>query len=274
MPSLRAMVPGGNSPDQVGPPNRQTCACATLGFPRIIRSGHMEKAVFGIVNEPTGPESQDGIHRLRERRKVQSRAFRGGVPECKLLTQDGLAAARHSDDQIDRVFEQATVEDFIQSRVATWKALVHRSESRVFGCRTRALVPSRSLIVETSCRGSSGFRKNAAAPARRASPEPSMEATARTCAEPLAANSPTSRVVDKSDRDSDVAPGSDNQDKVDQWVAEIDEWVRKIDQGMGEQEGREAGGGRSGGCSGTAPGCCASAARLILIQVTSRNGAT
>jgi hypothetical protein len=57
-------------------------------------------------------------------------------------------------------------------------------------------------------------------------------------------------VVDKSDGDSDVAPGSDNQDKVDQWVDEIDKWVRKIDQAMGEKEGREADGADPAGGAG------------------------
>src|SRR5579859_1447945 len=138
-------------------------------------------------------ESENVVQRFRQRGEVQGRSLGGGISERELLTEDGLTASRHADDQVDRVLKEPSVEDLIEPLVAAWQPVAHGSACSELVRRTRALVPRRSLIVDTSSKGSMGLRKKAPAPTLIASPTLSMEATATICEVPVAANSFTSR---------------------------------------------------------------------------------
>src|ERR1700716_497902 len=104
----------------------------------------------------------------------------GCVVERELLAEDRLAAASDADDEVDRVLEQAAVQDLIESRIAARKPLDQRRDFDRRPSRASALVPSRSRTVETSISGSSGLRRNAAAPDLMASSALSIADTATT----------------------------------------------------------------------------------------------
>ena len=55
----------------------------------------------------------------------------GGVAERDLLAQDRLATARHPDDQVDRVFEQAAVQDVVEALATARESFVHSSPTQL-----------------------------------------------------------------------------------------------------------------------------------------------
>src|SRR6202171_6332829 len=119
--------------------------------------------------------------------------LRARVVECELLAEDRLTAAGNANDQVDRVLEQAAVQDLVEPVVAAWETLYQRRTSDLLPGRASALVPSRSRTVETRVSGSRGLCMKAAAPDRIASSALSMADTARIWLVPLAANSPHNR---------------------------------------------------------------------------------
>src|SRR5439155_1144610 len=109
--------------------------------------------------------------------EIQRRAFGGRVVERELLAEDRLAAPGHPHDEVDRVLEEAALQDLVESRVAAWEALDQRVRDDRRDWCVRALVPSRSLTDETSASGSRGLGRKAAAPRCRASSALSIAAT-------------------------------------------------------------------------------------------------
>src|SRR6267378_1403988 len=132
------------------------------------------------------------VQRLRESREIQGRLFRRRILESELLAEDRLAASRDADDQVDRILEQAAVEDLVKARIAARQPLDQGRTVEGRPGRARALVPRRSRTVETRFSDSRGLRRNAAAPSLMASSPLSIAETASTCAVLLAANSPQS----------------------------------------------------------------------------------
>src|SRR5829696_650067 len=116
--------------------------------------------------------AQDLLQRLRDGCEVDGGPLGAGVVEDVLLGQDRLAAAGWSHHQVDRMGREAAAQDRVQLLVAAGQAPASRRPGRHLGPpalpRRNALAPSRSLTAETSCSGSSGFCRNASAPASRA----------------------------------------------------------------------------------------------------------
>src|ERR1700682_685112 len=119
--------------------------------------------------------------------------LRARVVECELLAEDRLTAAGNAKDQVDRVLEQAAVQDLVEPVVAAWETLYQRRTSDRLPCRASALVPMRSRTVETRVSGSRGLCMKGAAPDLIASSALSIADTAMIWAVPLAANSPHNR---------------------------------------------------------------------------------
>ena len=71
-------------------------------------------------------ESKDLVQRLGEGGEIQCRTLVRRVVERELLAEDRLAAAGHPDDQVDRVLEQAAVQDLVESWVAARESLDQR----------------------------------------------------------------------------------------------------------------------------------------------------
>src|ERR1700687_3575844 len=116
--------------------------------------------------------------------------LRSGVVEGYLRAEDRLAAPGNTNDQVDRVLEQAAVQDLVEPVVAAWEPLYQRRTSDRLRCRASALVPMRSRTVETRVSGSRGLCMKAAAPDLIASSALSIADTAMIWAVPLAATSP------------------------------------------------------------------------------------
>ena len=108
--------------------------------------------------------AQDLVERLGDRGEVESGPLGGGVGEHVLLGEDRLAGAGQPDQHVDRVGRQAAAEDGVEARVATREPLARHAVA----AWRKALLPSRSLTVETNCSGSRGFCRNASAPAAKA----------------------------------------------------------------------------------------------------------
>src|SRR5437660_5416590 len=132
------------------------------------------------------------VERFGHSRHVERGALGRGVMKDVLLAQDRLAGARYADQEIDGIAQETAVQDAVETGLPAGKPFDHVRVSVRCTSLERALVPSRSRIVDTSTSGSSGLCRNAAAPARSASWAASIDATATTTTPALDANSPHS----------------------------------------------------------------------------------
>src|SRR6516225_704463 len=135
------------------------------------------------VEEVQGLAEPDNFfQRLGDRREIERRAIRPGVPEDVLLRDDRLAGPGQAHDEADRVLGQPSAQHRVQGLVTAEQPARHRAASGLG--RRNALAPRRSRTVETSCNGSSGFNRNASAPASIARSRASSTDTAMTRASP------------------------------------------------------------------------------------------
>src|SRR6185436_17679401 len=120
---------------------------------------------------------KDLLERLGDGREVDRGPILARVLEQVLLRQDRLARAGETHDDVDRVRHQAAVQDGVEPLAAARDPVGHRAGTTSF---RNELVPSRSFTTETSCRGSSGFCRNADAPASSAASRIATLDSART----------------------------------------------------------------------------------------------
>src|SRR5690349_12893607 len=111
-------------------------------------------------------EAYDLFQRFRDRCEIDCRTARAPVLEGVLLSDNRLAGSGQSHDDADRIRRQPSSEDCIERLVPAQKPIAHGAGSGTG--RRNALDPKRSLTVDTSCKGSHGFSKNASAPASTA----------------------------------------------------------------------------------------------------------
>ena len=128
----------------------------------LVEDGAADRFRIEEAERLTVPK--DLVERFRHRGEVEGGPLGRGVREQVLLGEDRLAGPGQPDQHVDRVRREAAAEHGVEARMAAQETPAHRD---VAPCR-KALFPSRSLTVETNCRGSSGFWRKASAPAASA----------------------------------------------------------------------------------------------------------